>query len=40
LIASRIPGARFVMLEGRGHIMLARDPAWTTFVSEVRRFLR
>jgi len=39
LIASRIPGARFVALEGRNQILLERDPAWATFVSEVRRFL-
>jgi pimeloyl-ACP methyl ester carboxylesterase len=40
LIASRIPRARFVALEGRSHILLPRDPAWAVFVSEVRRFLR
>ncbi len=40
LIASRIPGARFVALESRNHILLPRDPAWASFVSEVRRFLR
>jgi pimeloyl-ACP methyl ester carboxylesterase/DNA-binding SARP family transcriptional activator len=40
LIASRIPGARLVTLEGRSHILLRRDPAWTIFVGEVRRFLR
>jgi pimeloyl-ACP methyl ester carboxylesterase len=39
LIASRIPGARFVPLESRNHILLPRDPAWAAFVSEVRRFL-
>jgi hypothetical protein len=39
LIASRIPRARFVTLEGRNHILLPRDPAWTAFVGEVRRFL-
>ena len=39
LIASRIPGARFVSLESRNHVLLPRDPAWTAFVSEVRRFL-
>jgi DNA-binding SARP family transcriptional activator len=40
LIASRIPRARFVALESRNHILLPRDPAWASFVSEVRRFLR
>ena len=39
LIASRIPNARFVALETRNHVLLPRDPAWTAFVSEVRRFL-
>lgn len=40
LIASRIPLARFVALESRNHILVPRDPAWGSFVSEVRRFLR
>lgn len=40
LIASRIPRARLVALEGRNHILLPHDPAWAVFVSEVRRFLR
>ena len=39
LIASRIPGARFVALESRNHVLLPRDPAWATVVSEVRQFL-
>jgi hypothetical protein len=39
LVASRIPRARFVTLEGRSHILLPRDPAWAAFVREVRRFL-
>jgi pimeloyl-ACP methyl ester carboxylesterase/DNA-binding SARP family transcriptional activator len=40
LIASCIPGARFVTLEGRNHFVLPRDRAWAELVSEVRRFLR
>src|SRR5262249_35390026 len=40
LIASRIPGATFVALDSRNHVLLPRDPAWASFVSEVRRFLR
>jgi TolB-like protein/DNA-binding winged helix-turn-helix (wHTH) protein/Tfp pilus assembly protein PilF len=40
LIASLIPGATLVPLESRNHILLPRDPAWATFISEVRRFLR
>ena len=39
LIASRIPNARFVALESRNHVLLPRDPAWSAFVSEVRKFL-
>src|SRR5258706_8659172 len=39
LLAAKIPGARFVPLEGKNHLLLAGEPAWTTFVSEVRRFL-
>lgn len=39
-VASRIPGAKFVVLESRSHILLPCDPAWATLVSEVRRFLR
>jgi hypothetical protein len=40
LIASRIPLARLVALDGRNHLLLPHDPAWVAFVSEVRRFLR
>jgi pimeloyl-ACP methyl ester carboxylesterase len=40
LIASLVPGARLVALDGRNHILLPRDPAWGRFVSEVRQFLR
>jgi pimeloyl-ACP methyl ester carboxylesterase len=39
LLASRIPGARFVPLEGRNHLLLESEPAWPVFVREVRRFL-
>jgi pimeloyl-ACP methyl ester carboxylesterase len=39
LIAARIPGARFVSLESRNHILLEDEPAWTRFTDEVRRFL-
>lgn len=37
--AGLIPDARFVPLEGRNHILLEDEPAWPTFVSEVRAFL-
>jgi pimeloyl-ACP methyl ester carboxylesterase/DNA-binding SARP family transcriptional activator len=40
LIASRIPGAKFVALESGNHVLLPRDPAWANFVSEVHRFLQ
>jgi DNA-binding CsgD family transcriptional regulator len=39
LLASLIPGARFLPLEGRNHALLPYDPAFTAFFSEVRAFL-
>lgn len=39
LIAGSIPGARFVPLEGRNHLLLEGDPSWGKFVKEVRRFI-
>ncbi|HEU4641971.1 MAG TPA: alpha/beta fold hydrolase [Gemmatimonadaceae bacterium] len=38
-LAALIPGARFVPLEGRNHVLLETEPAWPRFVEEVRRFL-
>jgi pimeloyl-ACP methyl ester carboxylesterase len=38
-IASLIPGARFVLLEGRNHIILQHEPAWPRFAAELRAFL-
>jgi pimeloyl-ACP methyl ester carboxylesterase/DNA-binding winged helix-turn-helix (wHTH) protein len=38
-LAAHIPGARFVPLESRNHILLEHEPAWTRFVDEVHRFL-
>lgn len=38
-IAALIPGARFVPLEGRNHLLLEGEPAWAKFIIEVRRFL-
>jgi pimeloyl-ACP methyl ester carboxylesterase/DNA-binding SARP family transcriptional activator len=38
-VAAGIPGARFVALEGRNHLLLEDEPAWPRFVSEVRGFL-
>jgi pimeloyl-ACP methyl ester carboxylesterase len=39
LLASSIPGARFVALESRNHILLEHEPAWARFRDEFRRFL-
>ena len=39
LLAARIPGARFVLLESANHILLSDEPAWSTFVAELRAFL-
>jgi pimeloyl-ACP methyl ester carboxylesterase/tetratricopeptide (TPR) repeat protein len=39
LLASLLPGARFVPLDGRNHILLESDPAWPRFLREVRDFL-
>jgi pimeloyl-ACP methyl ester carboxylesterase/DNA-binding CsgD family transcriptional regulator len=38
-LASQIPNARLVILEGRDHWLMARHEAWQTLVSEVRAFL-
>ena len=39
-LAAQIPGARFVPLEGRNHILLENEPAWGHFLAEVDAFLR
>lgn len=39
LIATLIPGARFVPLEGRNHILLEREPAFRQLFAEMRAFL-
>jgi pimeloyl-ACP methyl ester carboxylesterase/DNA-binding winged helix-turn-helix (wHTH) protein len=38
-LAAMIPGARFVPLDSRNHILLEHEPAWSRFVDEVHRFL-
>lgn len=38
--AGLIPGAEFVTLESRNHIIVPNEPAWPQVVSELRRFLR
>ena len=38
-MATRIPDARFVVLEGRNHLIIEDEPAWPRFLEEVRSFL-
>jgi pimeloyl-ACP methyl ester carboxylesterase/DNA-binding CsgD family transcriptional regulator len=38
-LASLIPGAQFVPLEGKNHILLENEPAWPKFVTALRSFL-
>lgn len=40
LIASRIPGARFVTLNSKSHMLLENDPEFPKFLHHVRDFLR
>lgn len=39
LLAARIPGARFVALDSRNHVLLEHEPAWARFLEETRAFL-
>ena len=38
-LARAIPGARFLALEGRNHVLLESDPAWPRFAAAARAFL-
>jgi class 3 adenylate cyclase/pimeloyl-ACP methyl ester carboxylesterase len=38
-IAASIPGARFVPLESKNHILMGNEAAWPQFVAEIRRFV-
>ena len=38
-LAITIPGARFVALDSRNHILLADEPSFTRFLREVRDFI-
>lgn len=40
IVATEIPGARFVPLSSANHILLAGEPAWKTFREELAAFLR
>jgi pimeloyl-ACP methyl ester carboxylesterase len=39
LMAACIPGAHFVPLESKNHVLLEHEPAWARFLEEVRGFL-
>jgi pimeloyl-ACP methyl ester carboxylesterase len=39
-LATGIPGARFVALEGHNHMILESDPAWSRLLDEIRNFLK
>jgi pimeloyl-ACP methyl ester carboxylesterase/DNA-binding CsgD family transcriptional regulator len=39
LMATLIPGARFLALQSANHVLLADEPAWPVFLAEVRSFL-
>jgi len=39
IVAAGIPGSRFVPLEGTNHLLLEEEPAWGSFLAEVRAFL-
>jgi pimeloyl-ACP methyl ester carboxylesterase/DNA-binding winged helix-turn-helix (wHTH) protein len=39
IIAAEIPGARFVPLPSSNHLLLAEEPAWEVFLTEIGRFL-
>ena len=39
ILASEIPGARFVPLESRNHVLLETEPAWERLLEETRAFL-
>ncbi|HEU4886790.1 MAG TPA: alpha/beta fold hydrolase [Thermoanaerobaculia bacterium] len=39
LVASTIPGAQFVELESKNHVLLEREPAWTRFQQVALEFL-
>ena len=40
LLAAGIPGAEFVELDSRNHVLLEDEPAWERFKEEVRAFLK
>ena len=38
-VAAHIPGARFVVLDSKNHILMRNEPAWSYFWNEFYRFL-
>ena len=38
LLATEIPGAQFVELESRNHVLLSHEPAWARFTDAVLEF--
>jgi pimeloyl-ACP methyl ester carboxylesterase/DNA-binding CsgD family transcriptional regulator len=38
-LAALMPAAHFVPLDGRNHVLMETEPAWTQFVAELRAFL-
>jgi DNA-binding CsgD family transcriptional regulator len=38
-LAALIPGAAFVPLDSRNHVLIETEPPWTQFVAELRAFL-
>ncbi|MBK8157724.1 MAG: alpha/beta fold hydrolase [Rhodospirillaceae bacterium] len=39
ILATAIPGARFVPLDGNNHVLMKWEPAWQRFLDETRAFL-
>jgi pimeloyl-ACP methyl ester carboxylesterase len=39
ILASQIPGAQFVPLDSKNHLLLPSEPAWEQFVRQVHRFV-
>jgi DNA-binding SARP family transcriptional activator/pimeloyl-ACP methyl ester carboxylesterase/tetratricopeptide (TPR) repeat protein len=39
ILASQIPGARFVPLASKNHLLLSGEPAWEQFTEEIHRFV-
>jgi pimeloyl-ACP methyl ester carboxylesterase len=39
ILASQIPGAQFVPLDSKNHLLLPAEPAWEQFVRQVHHFV-